>query len=456
MSSIKKYSKIRRELLSEEFYFLSFLQEAYGQAELSDSEMESIQLQCMKLLADSTQRYNRGESSSVRIEAAQGIMASNFYTIGLYLKSFPDISSALHVLKNEPVSELYQRGRRIINTKLHTAKHLYQLVCKTKIQSPNYTYNATIGEGVKIFFKQYNADYEAHEVPASIDYQLMDPVTGLAGVEYIIQYLHSLYLENLFCAKFDSSVIHEAMCGYDEGYKDLLVNIFGQVLQNALGCALLNKDIVSLDLVSSDLQRFKTSFKNKTKGSIYVILQPAADAVIKALALTNASLQSYIYTSLTVFASRVYLATKNDTLQTLFTPRYRRVVSRTVRYDMGRKMDDEAYRKIVNEVLACRYSADKVQIIKEHIKTLSDMEDIITDGELSETEAMAVFNMLDDVEVAVLLRRHSSYRETDAVDLSEAEIKWQQYLERYLQNMAEDRLERLQRIISEIECEYQG
>ena len=121
MSDIKKYSRIREELLSDEFYFLSFIQEAYGQAELSDTEMENIQMQCMKLLADSTQRYSRGESSSVRIEAAQSIMTSNFYTIGLYLKSLPDISSALHIVKNEPVSELYQRGRRIINRKLHTA-----------------------------------------------------------------------------------------------------------------------------------------------------------------------------------------------------------------------------------------------------------------------------------------------------------------------------------------------
>lgn len=454
MSDIKKYSRIREELLSDEFYFLSFIQEAYGQAELSDTEMENIQMQCMKLLADSTQRYSRGESSSVRIEAAQSIMTSNFYTIGLYLKSLPDISSALHIVKNEPVSELYQRGRRIINRKLHTAKHLYQLVCKTKMQSPNYTYNATIGEGVRIFFKKYNADFEAQEIPASIDYQLMNPVTGLAGVEYIIQYLQNLYLENLFCARFEAAVIHEVMCGYDEGYKDLLVNIFGQVLQNALGCALLNKDIVSLNLVTSDLQRLKTSFENKTKGLTCVILQPAADAVIKALALTNTSLQSYIYISLTDFASRVYLATKNDTLQTVFTPRCRRVVNRTARYDMGRKMDDKAYRKIVNGVLACRHSADKIQIIKEHIKTLSDMEDIITDGQLSEAEVLTVFNMLDDIEIAVLLKRHPARREIDAVDFSEAEMKWQQYLERYLQNMAEDRLEQLQRIISEIEYEY--
>jgi len=451
MSNIEKYSKIKKELLSKEFYFQSLLQEAYNQAELSDLEMENIQMQCIKLLANNAERYNQGESSSVKVEVAQTIMASNFYTIGIYLKSLPDISSALDNLKKEPISKLYQQGRRIINVKLNVAKHLYQFVGKTKIQSPNYTYNATIEEGIKSFFKQYNADYEAHETPASIDYQLMNPVTDLAGVEYIIQYLQNLYMENLFCSKFDTTIIHEVMCGYDKTYKDLLINIFGQVLQNALGCMVLNKDILSLNLTLSDIQKLKSSLKSETKESIFVLLQRKAETVIKTLAITSTSLKTYICTSLPEFASRIHFSINNDTLQTIFVPRCSRIVNQVIKYSMGKKMDDEIYRNIVNEVLACRYLDDKIQIIKKHIKTLSDMEDIIMDGELSEAEALAVFKMLDDVEIAVLVKRHPYHREIDAIDFSEAENQLQRYLEKYLQIMPKDRLKQLQRAVSNIE-----
>lgn len=451
LSNIEKHSKIKKKLLSKEFYFQSLLQEANNQAELSDLEIKNIQMQCIKLLAENTEAYNKGLSSSVKVEVAQTIMASNLYTIGIYLKSLPDISSALNSVKNEPISKLYQKGHQIINTKLNVAKYLYYLVFKTKLQTPNDSYNDTIEEGIKSFFKQYNVAYEAHEIPASIDYQLMHPVTDLAGVEYIIQYLQNLHMENLFCSKFETTTIHEVMCGYDEAYKDLLVNIFGKVLQNAMGCALLHKDVLSLNLVQSDIQKLRSDLKNETKQSIYIHLNQIANSITKTFMITSTSLKTYINTSLPEFASSVHFAINNDTLQTIFVPRYSPVVNEVIKYSMGIKMNDEAYRNIVNEVLSCRYFDDKIQIIKEQIKTLSDMEDIIMDSELSEAEASAVFNILDDVEIAVLAKRYPYCQEIDAIDFSEAEIRMQRNLEKYLASIPNDKLKKILKAVSNIE-----
>lgn len=322
MQSIEKHSRINKQHLSNEFYFQSLLQEAHNQGELSDLEIESMQMQIIKLLAESTEAYNKGLSSSVKVEVAQTIMKSNLYTIGLYLKSFPEPAPALAAVKSQPLSDLYSLGRSMINTKLNVAKYLYHLVCKTKIQTINASYNDTIGvEGIKGFFKDYHADYEAHETSGSIDYQLMHPITDLAGVEYIIQYLQNWHLENLFCSKFEPAIIHEVMCGYHESYADLLVNIFGQVLQNALGCAMLPKEILDLNLEASDIQKIDNDLKNETKESILEILQQNAVSIIKTLGITNTSLKPYILASLPEFASSIYFAVKNDTLQKIFVPR---------------------------------------------------------------------------------------------------------------------------------------
>ncbi|HAZ06275.1 MAG TPA: hypothetical protein DCY58_08620, partial [Acetobacterium sp.] len=80
-NKIKKQSMIDGDKLSGEFYFQSLLQEAYVKGVLSSKESERIQLECLKLLADSTERFTRGQSSSIRVEIAQGIMASNLFTI---------------------------------------------------------------------------------------------------------------------------------------------------------------------------------------------------------------------------------------------------------------------------------------------------------------------------------------------------------------------------------------
>jgi len=79
---------------------------------------------------DCGESYNSVKSSSIRVEAAQSIMKSNYYTIGLYLKSLPDADCAVSELKTANIPELYQRGRKLINTKLGTAKISYELVKK--------------------------------------------------------------------------------------------------------------------------------------------------------------------------------------------------------------------------------------------------------------------------------------------------------------------------------------
>ena len=87
MANIEKKHIIDSNKLSGEQYFTSILQETYSNGLLCDSDMEKIQLQCIQLLAYKCERYSGGESSSIRVEAAESIMKSNLYTIGLYLKS---------------------------------------------------------------------------------------------------------------------------------------------------------------------------------------------------------------------------------------------------------------------------------------------------------------------------------------------------------------------------------
>lgn len=99
MGNIEKQCIINSNKLSSEFYFNSILQEAYICGLLNDSDLENIQLQCINLLAYKSDRYNMGESSSIRVETAESIMKSNLYSIGLYLKSLSDPDQAAVELK---------------------------------------------------------------------------------------------------------------------------------------------------------------------------------------------------------------------------------------------------------------------------------------------------------------------------------------------------------------------
>ena len=442
-NSIKKQTRIDVDKLSGEFYFQSLLQEAYVKGALSPKESERIQLECLKLLADCTERFTRGKSSSVRVEIAQGIMASNLFTIGIYLKSLPDVDAALFQIENEPLEKLYEYGVSVLKRKINVANYFYNRVCKSKLETINQAYNITIDQGFKPFFENYEINFHAHEIPSDIDYQLIHPVTDMAGVEFVIKYLESLYYENLFCSYFDADIIHEVMSGYDPSYKNLLDNICAQVLQNALGCQLLTAPPDRLDFSPADLNALDKKLKNHSQAELQTQLKTVARELITDLELTNPSLKKYLLASLPKITATVYQGVATHSLNKVFVPRYNPDIKPIVHYNMGIKMDDKAYREMVTEFLSCRFFEDKLSIIKEQIKTLADMEDLLIAGELEPPEAAMIFALLEDIELAVLTTRHPLHPAIDAIDFSASEIRMQQNLDAYLRTLPRERLARI-------------
>jgi len=451
MKNIEKRHIIDSNNLSGEFYFTSIVQEGYAYGLLNDSDIEDIKLQCLKLLSNKSELYNGGESSSIRIEAAESIMKSNLYTIGVYLKSLPDADFAVSELKMVSIPEMYQKGRALISGKVHSAKHIYKMAKANRLINLNYTYNATLDDnGLGIFFKLYNPDYEAHEVPASIDYQLCNPITDLTGIEFIHKYLENLFLENEFCSYFNDDNIDHILCGYDEGYKDLLINIFEQVLTVALGCMLANSMVVKLDISEEKIRRLYNNLSKEDDYLLALKICEANEKILQELNISSLSLRRYIERSLPKITSNIVHAVKTNTLgKTIVSPSNPDLKPK-IQFLSGVKMDDGKYRKFIEELLICRYSSDKLALIKEKVKSFGDIEDLLFDAQLSEEEITSVLGMLGDVEIAELIRRHPLKSDIQAVDLSEVEQALRLFLISYIDQLTADRQDHIFEILNHL------
>lgn len=451
MANIEKRHIIDSHKLSGELYFNSILQEAYTCGLLDESELENIQLQCISLLAAKSERYNMGESSSIRVETAESIMKSILYSIGLYLKFLQDPDHAAAELKSEKISELYERGRKLVYNRFQEAKRIYDMVQRNKIETLNHSYNATLSEhGIGIFFKSYNIEYEAHNYPASIDYQLCNPVNDLVGIEFIQKYLEYLYLENEFCLNFATENIHHLLYGYDKGYADLLINIFEQVLTAALGCSLANRNIRELNITGEDTQRLYEKLREYDNHSLMLNFHKAIKDICEELKIENPSLQRYIASSLPKIASGIENALKLNALNKVFITSVNPDLEPKIQFESGVKMDDEEYRRLIDELLRCRYSADKLELIKEKVRSFDDLEDILIDAQLEEEEFILLFNTLGDVEIAAMIKRHPFESDIQAVDLSEAEQVVRLYLENYVRKLSSNRQEQISQIIKQL------
>jgi hypothetical protein len=444
MGNIEKQCIINSNKLSSEFYFNSILQEAYICGILNDSDLENIQLQCINLLAYKNDRYNMGESSSIKVETAEGIMKSNLYSIGLYLKSLSDPDCAAVELKKVKISELYERGRKLIDTRFQVAKNIYNMVQKNRINTLNHSYNSTLSEnGIGIFFKAYNSEYEAYDIPASIDYQLCNTVDDFVGIEFIEKYLKNLYLENEFCLNFAADKIHHLLYGYDKGYEDLLINIFEQVLTAALACSLANRNIRELNITEEDIQGLYEKLLKYDNDTLMLNIHKAINNIFEELSITNLSLQKYIEESLPKIAANIENAIKLNTISKVFTIPINPDLEPKIHFQSSAKMDDEEYRRLIEELLRCRFSSDKLELIKEKVKSFDDLEDVLLDAQLEEEEFISLLNTLGNIEIAAMLKRHPFESDIQAVDLSEGEQVVRLYLKNYIKQLPTDRQEEI-------------
>lgn len=444
MSNLEKQHMINTNNLRNEAYFASLLKEAYSQGILNDLEAENIQLQCINFLAKKCEKFNDGMSSSIRVEIAERIMESNLYTIGLYLKSLPDVQCAINELKTLLISEMYEKGKKLINTKFASTNHLYKMVQKNKLTTINYSYNATLSDsGIGSFFKLYNPDYGAHDCASSVDYQLCNPITDLVGVEYIQKYLESLYLENKFCRNFAAEYIHKLLYGYYEGYKDLLINIFEHVLTAAIGCVLAKRNILGLDISQEEVQSLQNELSKDDAPLIALKIQNAAAGVLEDLNIQSPSLQGYIEKSLSKITTNIIHAVKTNTLGKTFVSLVNPDLKPKIQFSFGKKMDDEDFWKFIDELSECRFSSDKIAFIQQNVKSLGDLEDILLDVQLGKEETYLVLDKLTDIELAALVKRHTFKSDLQAVDLSEAEETLQNNLKNYIEKLTKYRQQRI-------------
>lgn len=319
MNEIEVISKIKREKLDERNYFKTLIEVAYEEQMITEDDIVNLQIQVVKLLDEKVYKYNGVDISSIRKEVLEEILNSNNYTIGIYLKTYKNPDDALKEIKEKGLEIAYQEGRKKIDKMLNIIRVMYIKVRQNKLNIENDTYNDTIIGGIQGFLKIYEPDFKAQDMKITADYPLYNNLIGkLEGVEFIKEYLNSLYLENLFCKKFSEEKIKYLLYGYSNDYKELIINIFEIVLLEVIACKLVKRDIQDLSISTAELNEIYLMFENKDKVEIENIINQAYKEICNELILDNEELQRYINKNLNSIVEIITNAVKQNTLDKVF------------------------------------------------------------------------------------------------------------------------------------------
>lgn len=432
---LDKIRQIDPDQLDSELYFQSLLEQAHTKGLLGDNDIERLQYECLHLLAYKTEWYNTGDSSSIRVEKAQDIMTSNLFTISLWLKAYPNPDDAVTALQNEPINEMYQKGRKRIDTVLASTKTIHSKLLHQLVDTQNVFYRSTIVDGIKGFFKLYDPDFAAHEIHITADYPTFISMPKLAGIEFIQTYLNFLYYENLFCSNFATDNIHHLLCGCVEDYQEHLINIYEPILLTVLGCTIAQTDIYCLDISESGAAHLYSLLSDMPQSEIAPLIQNAANELTRILDCPHGLIR-YMQNSLPMIISRIETAVQEYTLDRVFVlPAFPENRPKII-ISFGDKMEDEQYRKAIEEIGQCRFATDKVAIIKEHIHSLADLEDVLLDADLTGEETQAVLRDLGLPEVSAFIKKYQVKDDIDITLLKQAEQFFRQCLNDYLSSLS--------------------
>ncbi len=305
---------------------------------LTDEEVMSIQSRLWALLGKRTGLYTMGDSSSIPIEAAEELFRSICFTIGLLLKSNYDTNSiaemgnaggmnlpdAMNILLEcNDMEALLKEGQKKIQRLVEIGKWQLRKAKESALPVDNISYHDTI-RNIDGFFKKYDVQFFAHEIPCSIDYQLCHAVSEeLRGIKYINEYLRRIILENRFCRRFEVQRIIKLLEVCCPNYRELLINIYEVVAVNALGIALLDDNVTctsvtNLDVTEEDRKYLLELFHQWDKRELVKNLRHAAAKVCNVLHFSNTSDLEYLKATAESLCPKILAALSTQRLDGIF------------------------------------------------------------------------------------------------------------------------------------------
>lgn len=426
------YLSVTRDELSEEHYLLSLLNKAAEKGLLAEEEMSGIQMAAVTRLAALVRSYTHGESTSVRTEVAESVMASLLYTVGLYLKSLPSPEAALRALKTENFDDMWQKGLKRIKAKAAVIAKIGGYLKTGHPDTHAIYYRYTAEKLAPLFFKKYDARFAAHDAAILPDYPLLTPLTrNTVGIEFVQKYFEGLYIETQFWRCLESAVCEDVLHAANPFYADTPENTLRPLFFSALGAHLVGK-APREPLTERDVSRLKELLNGKSRREAETIFAEALLPMLNALGLSNASLVSYFSAFLPQAATEAVAACRAGTLNTVFLVPRRRDTQNRELFRFGKRMDDDKYSSVLYQVEHAESEEERKRLIVEKIRSLYDLEDLFVDYPFTDAEMYDILSSLHPNELAFLLKKHPAADAVEEIGLSDGEKHLRRVLGAYL------------------------
>lgn len=151
------------ENLRREDYTNTLMTEAVRIGVFTEADVLAVQKGLMDALAVVIGYASRNESTSVRLDKANGYLGCILYNCDTYLLTLQDPQKAAGELRSIPMEELYNRGFAINRDHFQRAKRLFANVRYTRLHNGSKTYNRAIDVLLPHYLAAYDPRFNAQD-----------------------------------------------------------------------------------------------------------------------------------------------------------------------------------------------------------------------------------------------------------------------------------------------------
>ncbi|MBC3937306.1 hypothetical protein D4A47_00160 [Anaerotruncus massiliensis (ex Liu et al. 2021)] len=418
-------------------YTASLMRRAADAGLLDERALAAMQEGLLGLLRSQIEEITRGESSSVPAETADQLMDDIGYCIDVALKHAPTPQESLALLREHSMDALYRMGTGLLDRE--------ERACEGLLSRVRATRTPTVNEGYRILldvtFPQYLRDWKVRRHPGDFvvltEYPLAREVSA-SGIFGVRERLESLALENRFCGRF-APVLDGLLRGWARQNRtspaEAYVNLFTITLQNLLLARLLGREDAALG--AGERAGLEERLRPLAPEQRAALLLRAAEGLIDSCAFENARLNDYIREGAARFAGEVNRAGGALTPFAVVAEE-----DAPLLFIDGERLGNDAFSAVADEVLLCDDAARKAQIIREELRSLDDLCDLLGAGCVYDDEYAEIFSSFDEATAALLLGRIRAVWEEGALRPLD-EIEWQEAFANWFNRLGADCRERI-------------
>lgn len=189
----------------------------------------------LPVIANLTEKYTAGQSTSVTYERAKKLMEAVCYCVDEFEKSKGLAAGKI------PAQMAYEIGYERILDKTKKVKEEYHVMMKTFQAYGNKNYYDTVTKAISGFFLYYDIRFAPQETIITMDYPtLLNSFEG-AGIHAVEKYVRYIALEQKFLSGISDAYIRRTLKSYCSDYEEHFFNICSIVLRNLMICLFMKK-----------------------------------------------------------------------------------------------------------------------------------------------------------------------------------------------------------------------